>query len=250
MTPPSEVPQGSRLISRILPVALKLWLQTQLDDIGDLEFEIQATDRQVLSGNIPGVLLSAHQVVYQGVHITDVVVQASDIRINIGQVLRGKPLRLKQAFPIEGQVVLDGESLKLSSTDSILADGLLDFWQTLLAKEDVAVEIATHYGPESEALKKLQLDKYQSRIEVLETDLVLHLVRQQNSEIVLKGKVEVEQGHILCLKIAQWCLSSGEQRISEALSGFCWNLGEQTDVRSLTVQNNRLNCQCRIMVQP
>ncbi|MEO0869762.1 MAG: LmeA family phospholipid-binding protein, partial [Cyanobacteria bacterium J06642_11] len=92
--PPSA--KGSRLISRVLPVAVKFWLQTQLDDIGTLNFDIQATDRQVLSGKIPGIALLAQRAIYQGVQITDVAVQASDIHINIGQVLRGKALRLKQ----------------------------------------------------------------------------------------------------------------------------------------------------------
>lgn len=250
MTESPSGSQGSRLISRLLPVAVKFWLQTQLDDTGNLTFKIQATDRQVLSGNIPGVSLSAKQAVYRGVRITAVAVQARGIEINIGQVLRGQPLRLKQAFPIEGQVAFDRESLGESSTDSVLAEGLLDFWQTLLAKEDVAAEVADHYGSDVAALRDPRLVQYQPKLEILGTDLVLHLVRQKKSEIRLKGQVDVEQGHILRLTMAQWCLPSGAEVHSKALSGFCWNLGEQTDVRSLTIENDRLTCQCTIMVQP
>lgn len=242
-------PKGSRLISRVLPVAVKFWLQTQLDEMGELVFDIQATDRQVLSGNIPGISLSAQQAVYQGVRITDVAVRARDIQINIGQVLRGKPLRLKQAFPIEGQVAFDGESLGVSSQDSILAAGLLEFWQTLLAKETVAAEVITHYGPVA-ALQDPQLAQYHSRLDISNADLVLHLLHQDRSEIVLNASVEVEQGHILRLSNPQWDLPSGEQILSDALQGFDWNLGEQTDVRSLIIQNDQLTCQCRIMVQP
>lgn len=244
------VSKGSRLLSRVLPVAVKFWLQTQLDEIGELDFEIQATDRQVLSGNIPGIFLSAQQAVYQGVRITDVAVQASDIQINIGQVLRGKPLRLKQSFPVEGQVVFDGESLETSSTDSVLAEGLLAFWQNLLAKADVAVEVATHYGSDIQVFVDSELIQYQSKIEIADTDLVLHLVRQGQSELKLKGQVDVLHGHLLKLTTAQWCRLSGEQVESEALSGFCWDLGGQTNLKSLTIQNDQLTCQCRIMVQP
>ena len=231
-------------------MAVKFWLQTQLDEIGQLAFDIQATDRQVLSGKIPGIALSAQQAVYQGVRITDVAVQASGIEINIGQVLRGKPLRLKQAFPIEGQAAFDGESLGASSTDSVLAEGLLDFWQTLLARADIAAEVATHYGADIAALQDPQLTQHQSRIEIVETDLVLHLLRQDRPEITLKGWVDIDQGHILRLTTAQWCLPSGAEVHSAALSGFGWNLGEHTDLRSLTIQNEQLTCQCRIMVQP
>lgn len=250
MTPSPSSPQGSRLISRVLPVAVKFWLQTQLDEIGDLKFEIQATDRQVLSGHIPGIALSAQQAIYQGVQITDIDVQASNITINIGQVLRGKPLRLKQPFPITGHVVFDGDALEASSTGSILADGLLDFWQTLLAKEDVAAEVATYYGPEVAALGDQNLSQYQSKMQPLGADLVLHLIRHGQSEIRLRGTINVDQGHILRLVTAQWCLSSGEHVPSDALSNFCWNLGEHTHLHSLQVQNEQLTCQCKIMVQP
>lgn len=250
MNPSSSPSKGSRLISRVLPVAVKFWLQTQVDEIGTLVFDIQATDRQVLSGHIPGIKLSAQDAVYQGVRISDVAVQASDIQINIGQVLRGKPLRLNQAFPIEGQVAFDGESLGVSSMDSVLAEGLLDFWQTLLARGDVSAEVTAHYGAGIVALQDPQLAQYQPRLEVIDAGLGLHLVRQGRSEIILRGSVEVDQGHILRLTRAQWWLPSGEQVTSEALMGFCWDLGEQTDVRSLTIQHERLTCQCRIMVQP
>ena len=177
MTSSAPSPKGSRLISRVLPVAIKLWLQTQLDEIGELKFEIQATDRQVLSGYIPGIALSAQQAVYQGVKITDVNVHASNIQINIGQVLRGKPLRLKQSFPIEGQVAFDMHALEASSTDSILAEGLLDFWQTLLAKEEVAQEVAAFYGANVAALHAPALSHHQSRLQTWGKDLALHLLK-------------------------------------------------------------------------
>ena len=248
MTQSPSKPKGSRLISRILPVAVKFWLQTQLDEIGDLTFDIQATDRQVLSGQIPGLALAAQQAIYQGVRLTDISAQASNIEINIGQVLRGKPLRLKQAFPIEGQVVLDGDDLAASANASVLADGLLDFWQTLLAKDNVAAEIATHYGPDSLALQGMA--QYRSNLQTVGTDLALTLLRPDQSDICLQGSIDVDQGHILRLATAQWRLPSGQLVPSAALRGFGWNLGEQTDLQSLVIENNQLICQCRIMVQP
>ncbi|MEA5466142.1 LmeA family phospholipid-binding protein [Leptothoe sp. PORK10 BA2] len=256
MPPSPSTSQGSRLISRVLPVAVKFWLQTQLDDIGDLSFEIQATDRQVLTGQIPGLALSAQGAVYKGARITAVNMQARDIQINIGQVLRGKPLRLKQAFPIQGQVVFAGEDLAVSSTASVLADGLLDFWQTLLAKADVAAEVAAHYGPHTMAWQ--DLTQYQSKMETAGSGLRLHLIsqgEQQNApqtptELCLQGKIAIDQGQILQLTTAHWGLPSGDWVPSEALRGFSWNLGEHIDVQSLAIENDRLSCQCAIMVQP
>ncbi|NEP62845.1 MAG: DUF2993 domain-containing protein [Symploca sp. SIO2G7] len=245
-----QSPSGSRLISRVLPMAVKLWLHTQLDAIGALDFEIQATDRQVLSGTIPRIVLSAQQAVYQGVRITDVALQASGIQINIGQVLRGSPLRLQQAFPVEGQVAFDQESLRVSCKESVLTQGLMDFWRTLLTKKEIATEVATYYGPDIAALQDPKLAEYQSRIEIVGSDLGLYLVRQEQSELILRGSVDVKQGNILRLITAQWCLPSGVQIQSQALGNFGWHLGEHTNLRSLTIQNNQITCQCRIMVQP
>ncbi|MEM9806448.1 MAG: DUF2993 domain-containing protein [Cyanobacteria bacterium P01_D01_bin.56] len=247
---PSSPPRGSRLISRVLPVAVKFWLQTQMDDIGKLTFEIQATDRQVLSGKIPGVALSAQQSVYQGVQITDVAVQASDIHINIGQVLRGKALRLEQEFPIAGQVSLSKEDLETSSTDSSLAEGLLDVWKLLLARQDVAAEITAHYGDQAQGLHDAPLTQYQSKLQPIENGLMLYLMHQGQTKLQLKGDIYVEQGHILKLVNAHWCLPSGEQVSSTALADFYWDLGTQVQLETLTIQAAGLTCQCTIMVQP
>lgn len=246
----SSSPQGSRLISRVLPVAVKFWLQSQLDDIGELAFDIQAADRQVLSGNIPGIALSAQRAVYQGVRITDVAVQASDIQINIGQVVRGKPLRLKRAFPIAGNVVLSREDLAASSTNSSLAAGLLDVWKTLLAKDDVVQEISNCYGAQSQVLQDPQLSQYQSKLQTVERGLILSLVRQGREEIGLHGQIAVDQGHVLRLAQAHWCLPSGERVPSSALTNFCWDLGEQVQLETLVLTDAQLTCQCRIMVNP
>ncbi|MEM6253730.1 MAG: DUF2993 domain-containing protein [Cyanobacteria bacterium P01_D01_bin.156] len=242
--------QGSRLISRVLPVAVKFWLQSQLDDIGELNFDIQATDRQVLTGHIPGIALSAQHAVYHGVHITDVAVQASDIQINIGQVLRGKALRLKQAFPIDGDVRLTSQDLVKSSTDSSLAQGLLEVWQTLLTREDVATEIVTHYGTEMEALQSKPLHAYQPKLQPVDGGLLLSLMRQEQAAITLCGRLTVEQGHILKLVETHWCLPNGEQVLSQALTNFPWDLGQQVQLDTLVIKNEQLTCHCKIMVQP
>lgn len=245
--------KGSRLISRLLPVAIKFWLQTQLDEMGELTFELQATDRQILSGQIPGIALAAQGAIYRGVRLTDVTVHASDIEINIGQVLRGKSLQLKHAFPVAGNVMLAVDDLVASSTASVLAEGLLDFWQTLLAQADVAAEVTTHYGADVPALKGPSLSQYQSKLDIVDADLVLYLMalgQQTMPTIRLRGGLGIDQGHRLQLTEARWCLPSGDQVCSDALQDFCWDLGEQTELRSLTIQNKQLTCQCKVMVHP
>ncbi len=120
---------GRGVISRLLPPAIRLWLHTQLDHIEGLEFRLEGKDRQILSGHIPQVSLSAQQAVYQGLHVSQVTVTAKDIRVNLGQVLRGKPLRLLQAFPVEGRVSLRTEDVRDSLHAPLLEQGLQDIFQ-------------------------------------------------------------------------------------------------------------------------
>ncbi|NJL44881.1 MAG: DUF2993 domain-containing protein [Leptolyngbyaceae cyanobacterium SM2_3_12] len=103
---------GSRLISRLLPPAIRLWLQTQLDHIEGLNFQINGKDRQILSGYVPQVMISAQQAVYRGLHVSQVEVAATEIQVNLGQVVRGKSLRLLQPFPVQGRVSLGAQDLK------------------------------------------------------------------------------------------------------------------------------------------
>ena len=105
---------------------MRLWIQSQLDHVESLEFTLQGKDRQIVSGYVPEVSLSAAKAVYAGLHLSQVMATATEIRFNLGQMLRGKPLRLLQAFPIEGQVCLYANDLLASLQSRLLAEGLQD----------------------------------------------------------------------------------------------------------------------------
>lgn len=118
--------RGSRLIARFLPAAIRLWLHSQLDHLEGLEFGIDGQDRQLLSGNLPQVTLAANRAAYQGLRVSHARLIARDICLNLGQVLRGKALRLLQPFPVEGQVWLSREDLQASLGAPLLLQGLGD----------------------------------------------------------------------------------------------------------------------------
>ena len=105
---------GRGLVSRILPPAIRLWLHSQLDHLENLDFRIEGRDRQILSGYLPQVSLSASQAVYQGLQVSRAEVRAEEIYLNLGQVIRGKALRLLQPFPVRGLVYLTREDLRAS----------------------------------------------------------------------------------------------------------------------------------------
>ena len=68
-----------RIITKVLNSAIKLWLRTQLNQVSDLDVQIKASDRQLLSGCIPGVSISASKAVYRGIHITEIELYAEKV---------------------------------------------------------------------------------------------------------------------------------------------------------------------------
>lgn len=116
----------STKISRIINPAVQLWLRSQLKGVEELHFQIEAGDRQILSGSIPRVSLSAQKANYQGLHISAAQVVAENIKINLGQILKGKPLRILEPIPLSGQLQLQETDLQASLQSDLLIGAFRD----------------------------------------------------------------------------------------------------------------------------
>jgi len=134
--------KGSRLISRVLPPAVRLWLQAQTEHIEALDFTLTGRDRQILSGYVPQVAVAAQQAVYRGLHLSQIALTATDIRINLGQVVRGKPLRLLCPFPVMGQVAFTQAGLNASLASPLLEQAIRELIPQLLAQQTVPPPLA------------------------------------------------------------------------------------------------------------
>ena len=86
--------EQKKLIGTVLSAALQLWLRSQVEGVESLKVHVGGGNRSLLKGSIPTVSVSARAVIYQGLHLSQVVLGSSGIRINLGQVLQGKPLQL------------------------------------------------------------------------------------------------------------------------------------------------------------
>ncbi|MFQ4145092.1 DUF2993 domain-containing protein [Chlorogloeopsis sp. ULAP02] len=113
-----------RIVTNVLKAALKVWLRSQVSQISELEVEIKASDRQILSGSIPLVSISASYAVYKGLHVRQIQLIAQNIRINIGSVLKGQPLRLLETVPVSGEISLEEDDLNASIASTLLVSGL------------------------------------------------------------------------------------------------------------------------------
>ncbi|MCY7282618.1 MAG: DUF2993 domain-containing protein, partial [Cyanobacteria bacterium CAN_BIN43] len=131
MSPQPDRPTLS-LISKVLSPAVRLWLRSQVESIEELDFQIEGSDRQILAGYIPKVAIAARQAVYQGLNLSQIDLVGETIRINLKQILQGKPLKLMDVVPIRGSLFWNEADLNASLKSPLLANALEEFFLTWL----------------------------------------------------------------------------------------------------------------------
>ncbi|MEM9903835.1 MAG: DUF2993 domain-containing protein [Cyanobacteria bacterium P01_D01_bin.44] len=254
----SKTSGGSRLIGKVLPMAVRLWLNTQVEHVEGLAFQLDGSDRQILSGYIPGVSVLAQQAVYRGISLSQISLSAEEVRINLGQVIRGKPLRLLQSFLVSGEVQFTEQDLNASLQSDLLGEGMCAFWQSLLGIPAVDRELKDCYGQSTQVI---QLAECRSVVCIGDQSLSLSLSGRERLEsspdkqyqpIVLRAGVSLESGRLLRLHQPQWLMALGDSRgyRSQALDGFQWDLGSETRLQTLVIETGMLRCEGTVVVNP
>ena len=248
---PAEQAGGSGLISRVLPPAVRLWIQSQLDHVENLEFRLEGRDRQILSGYVPQVSLSADKAVYDGLHLSQVRAAATDIRINLGQMVRGKALKLQQPFPVQGHVCLFSEDLQASLHSSLLAEGLQDVLLRLVNAHPALF-------PEESHLRELIADfsRAPATTDITLSSNQLTMIWQPDQPgketVTLSTGLQIQAGHLLCLSQPKLLVAQAEGSASApiALDDYVIDLGSEVDLQTLTVKPNVIEVQGTVRVVP
>ena len=152
MSSPSDIPRDisgdtpnanpSRPVMQLLARGLQLWVRQQCQSIDSLEIRLEGSPLQLLRGRLAGVRLLARRVVYQQFHLELVELASGPIQVHVGNLLRGQPLQLEQAFQIQrdieyGEFDATYERYKIQSalttvtppsTISIAVPTLSDLW--------------------------------------------------------------------------------------------------------------------------
>lgn len=249
--------RSGRIVGRILPAAIGLWLRSQAEKIEDLSIEIVGRDRDLLSGRVPSVSLTAEQSVYRGIYLNALSLSAKDIRINVGQVVRGKPLRLLKAFPVVGSVLLREDDLNASLDSDLLSEGLNDFWRSLVQLPSVRAAVQARYGALSLS-RDVRLDAVQAKLTGDRIGLCFYpstQVDRLEKPVVFESGLKVVEGNLLQLVLPQWIESLSDVGSSdgipiEALQGFQWNLGSDVEIDQLAIENEQIVFNGKIWVNP
>jgi len=237
MTEPSSPNTNNskvRIITKVLTSAIKLWLRSQLNQVSHLEVQITASDRQLLSGCIPGVSISASNAVYQGLHITQIELQAEKIQLNVASILKGQPLQLSAIVPVVGKLIIAEQDLNNSLSSPLLLTAINDLLLPLLAEYCL--------NSKDISWRKITLD---------------------NQVLILNGIPASEmEGAFFNIYLGLELLNGQELQFTEVQvktdQGVVWernapymiNLGTDVDITKISLRPEQLTCYGRINVNP
>ena len=223
-----------RIITKVLTSAIKLWLRTQLSQVSHLEVQIKASDRQLLSGRIPGVFISASHAVYQGIYITQIELCAENIQLNVASILKGQPLQLLEIVPVVGKLIVEEQDLNNSLSSPLL----------LTAVNDVLVKLLAEYRLNSKSItwRKITLDNQL---------LILHGIPISDADgafFDIYLGLELLNGQELQLTQVQ--IKSHQGVLLDRNSPYIINLGTDVDIQEISLIPEQLTCYGRINVHP
>lgn len=234
--PDSQATSGKkiRLITQVLTTALKLWLRTQVSQVSQIEVEIRASDRQILSGRIPWVSIFASHAVYQGLHVTQIQLEAENIQINIGSVLKGQPLRLLKTVSVNGELIVEQQDLNQSLSSELLSTAL----------NDVLVKLLPEHSPKTKPIEWQKM--------ILENQaIILHGIQEPHIKpAFLEIFVGLELLNSRELQLTQIQIQRQKQALLEDNYGFNLDLGSDVDIQELTLTPGQLVCRGQINVNP
>jgi LmeA-like phospholipid-binding len=235
----SQIPprgKGSRIASAVLSPAVQWWLKSQVQHVDELKVKIEGSDRQIFSGAIPKVTAAARGAVYRGLHLTEVALEGAGIRINLGQVIKGQPLRLLESFPVFGVLRLIQADLNASLKAPLLADALSEFLLPLL--------------PIGDREQPLKLENSQIAIEagLLTLSAVILGVDGMQIPFRLRTGLQMASCHELMFENPE--IEVSKQLNSKIFNGFKIDFGPEVEIEELILNPGEIVCRGGIRVLP
>lgn len=120
------------IVGSILASALKIWLKSQVEKVEALQIEVAGSDFQLLQGTLPKVAIASRRAVYQGIHLSQIRLESHQIRLSVGQILKGYPIRLLEPVPVWIEAVIAESDWQASLAAPLLSTALTETFLALL----------------------------------------------------------------------------------------------------------------------
>ncbi len=245
MSPQPDRPAIS-LVSKVLSSAVRLWLRSQVESVEQLDFQIEGGDRQILGGCIPKVAIASRRAVYQGLHLSQIDLTGEMIRVNLRQIVQGKPLKLLAVVPIHGSLLWDETDLNASLKSPLLTNALAEFFLTWLKEfsdllpEDLAQAIKDPMTLQ-EAQAVLHDNQATIKVEWRSTPPISTTLRTGLS-LVSGSRLKLEQPQLFT------CVA--DKISSTQLQDYELELGTDVELQEFRVELGKLWVQGQINVLP
>ena len=229
----------SKIITKILTPALKLWLNSQVEKLETLNLSVEGSDYQFLSGYIPEIILDSHQLVYKGLSLEEIKLKARNIRINVGQMLRGQSLKLLKDIKISGEVAISNESLKASISSTMLQDSIKYLLNILLEHKEFT-KFSRRISNMTFQLKEINIDCSNITIQVVS------LYEEVIESITIKLRPDITSTQTLSLKEVEIRGLSGLDTCLDR--EILLDLGPDFCINQLSLNYGKLSCQCELKI--
>lgn len=234
------------LVSKALSSAVRLWLRSQVESVESLDFQIEGGDRQILAGCIPKVAIATRKAVYKGLHLSQIDLTGETIRINLGQILKGKPLKLLNVVPIYGSLLWDEVDLNASFKSPLLENALAEFFLNWLKEfahqlpEDLAQAMKSPLALR-DAQAVIEHNHIMLKLDWRSTPSISTTLRTGLS-LVFGNRLKLEQPHLLA------CV---DQKISLThLQDYEVELGNDVELQEFRLEPGKIWVQGQINVLP
>ncbi len=228
--------RGSRIASAVLSPAVQLWLRSQVERADELKVKIDGSDRQLFGGAIPKVTAAARGAVYRGLHLTEVALFGAGIRVNLGQALKGQPLRLLESVPVKGVLRLSQADLNESLKAPLLADALSEFLLPMLPIADLERPLELHNS-------QITIDA-----DLLTLSAAILCAGGTQIPFVLRTGLRMASCRELMFEAPE--LEVSQELSSSNFNSFKIDFGPEVDIEELTLSPGEIVCRGGIMVLP
>ena len=232
----------SNLIGKILSPALRLWLRSQVDGVETLDIVIDGKDRQILRGYVPRVELTSNQAIYQGLQLGRILLKGENIRINIGQVIKGKPLQLLEPIRVSGEVNISQSHLQASLTSDLLANAFTELLVALLEQQGVS-DPQTKLAPYDFQWQAIALEHQAFQLRGQVTDQA-----GQTSDLTLSAGLQLVNSKSLHLD--EIVLEGLPAIAQQTLDRLVVDLGDDVNIDALHLSNGELFCLGQLLIRP
>lgn len=227
------------MISKLLSAAIRLYLRSQVSQAEDLQVKIIGKNQQILKGYIPQVWLSCDRAIYQGLYLSQIELNGTNIAINLPEIVKQKPLKLLEPVFVSIQLKLNVSDLQASLNSELLQSGLDDLWQMILKKQS---------SLDDSELLDLTIEWH--KIAIADNQLYLEGTYQNSAiktkELCLSTKLSLVNQHTLSLSDLQ--ITNQSLFTNQFPEELEIDLGTDIAIAKLIIESEQILCTGKIRI--